>query len=160
MNPPRQSGSLHPLLAPIRFTRSSGTSLPGFHQLLRLGGRSHRRLQCACRSISPVEMCGPFRQRSAAASPAFLCRTRATKQNHGRIAPARLKRGLKATSAATSADTARTRGEAFVVAHDQLRFDLVDGVHRHADHDQQRSAAKEEASRPVRPAASAENAHR
>src|SRR5581483_8752999 len=35
-------------------------------------------------------------------------------------------------------------GESFIVAHHQLRFDLVDRVHGHADHDQQGSAAKVE----------------
>ena len=43
---------------------------------------------------------------------------------------------------ATAADPAAARREPFVVSHDQLCFDLVDRVHGHADHDQQRSAAK------------------
>ena len=47
-------------------------------------------------------------------------------------------------AAAAAANPARTRRKAFVVAHDQLRFNLVDGIHRHADHDQQRRAAEVE----------------
>src|SRR5882757_7847689 len=44
-----------------------------------------------------------------------------------------------------SADPAAARGETVVVAHDQLRLDLVDRIHGHADHDQKRGAAEVEA---------------
>ena len=37
-----------------------------------------------------------------------------------------------------------SRGESVIVAHDELRFDLVHCVHRHADHNQQRCATEEE----------------
>src|SRR5271154_1436097 len=35
-----------------------------------------------------------------------------------------------------SADSAALRRKSIVVPHDQLRFDLRDRIHRHADHDQ------------------------
>ena len=38
--------------------------------------------------------------------------------------------------------------EAVVVPHDELRLDLLHGVHRHADDDQQRRAAEVERARP------------
>src|SRR3954466_9859844 len=40
--------------------------------------------------------------------------------------------------AATAADSSAARRESVVVAHNQLRLDLVDGVHGHAHDDQQR----------------------
>src|SRR6185312_7361671 len=43
-----------------------------------------------------------------------------------------------------SANASRTRGKPFVVAHDQLRLNLIDGVHRYADDNQQRRSAKVE----------------
>src|SRR4051812_31329858 len=46
--------------------------------------------------------------------------------------------------ATTSPDPARTWGEPFVVAHDQLRFNLVDGVHSDPHNNQERSSPKEE----------------
>src|SRR5438874_6043712 len=39
-------------------------------------------------------------------------------------------------------DAAAAGSESFVVAHDELRFDLLDGIHGHADHDEQRGAAE------------------
>ena len=45
-------------------------------------------------------------------------------------------------SAPPAANPARPRRKAFIVAHDQLRFDLVDRVHGHTHHDQQRCAAE------------------
>src|ERR1019366_1058672 len=56
-----------------------------------------------------------------------------------------------------SADTTGARGKAVIVAHDQLRFDLVDGVHGHTHDDEQRSATEVEVDpqtvrRPVRQA--------
>src|SRR5579872_3094346 len=39
-------------------------------------------------------------------------------------------------------DPARPRRKAFIMAHDQLRFDLVDRVHGHAHHNEQRGAAE------------------
>src|SRR5665213_950756 len=46
--------------------------------------------------------------------------------------------------AAASLDASRLRREAVVVAHDELRFDLIDRVHRDADNDQQRRSAEVE----------------
>jgi hypothetical protein len=36
-----------------------------------------------------------------------------------------------------SADATGPRGKAVIVTHDQLRFDLVDRVHRHTNDDEQ-----------------------
>src|SRR5512132_2399593 len=41
-----------------------------------------------------------------------------------------------------AANPSTLRGKAFVVTHDELRFDLVDRVHRNAHHNQQRSATE------------------
>src|SRR5580693_10289448 len=43
---------------------------------------------------------------------------------------------------AAAANAPAARRKSVIVAHDQLRLDLLDGVHGHADHDQQRRAAK------------------
>src|SRR5437868_10406734 len=43
-----------------------------------------------------------------------------------------------------AANASALRREAFVMAHDELRFHLVRGVHRHAHDDQQRSTAEVE----------------
>ncbi len=40
------------------------------------------------------------------------------------------------------ANAAAARAEPFIMTHDQLRLDLGDRVHGHADNDQQRGAAK------------------
>src|ERR1051326_856448 len=53
----------------------------------------------------------------------------------GAGAPARAS-GLRPRAA--TADAAAARSEAFVVAHDQLRLDLLHGVHGDADDDEQR----------------------
>src|SRR5688500_10786573 len=50
---------------------------------------------------------------------------------------------FKATLAAPSPDP-RLLHEPVVMPHDQLRLDLIDGVHGHADHDQERRAAEVE----------------
>ena len=42
------------------------------------------------------------------------------------------------------APNSRLLHEPVVVPHDELRLDLIDGIHRHADDDQQRRAAEEE----------------
>src|SRR5271156_224298 len=44
-----------------------------------------------------------------------------------------------------SADPAAAGGEAIVVAHDQLGLDLVNRIHGHTDHDQERGTAEVEA---------------
>src|SRR5664279_3575158 len=46
-------------------------------------------------------------------------------------------------TAAAATNTAGTRREALVMAHNQLRFNLVDGVHRHADDNQQGGTTEE-----------------
>src|SRR5437588_5072667 len=43
-----------------------------------------------------------------------------------------------------STDAAALRREAFIVTHDELRFDLLHGIHGDADDDQQRGAAEVE----------------
>ena len=43
-----------------------------------------------------------------------------------------------------AANPARARGKAFIVAHNQLRLNLVDRIHGDAHHDQQRGAAEVE----------------
>src|SRR5947209_15400379 len=45
-------------------------------------------------------------------------------------------------SRSAPAQAAARPEEALVVAHDELRLDLRDGVHRHADQNQQRRAAE------------------
>src|SRR5581483_9207102 len=40
------------------------------------------------------------------------------------------------------ADASTARGKALVMAHDELRLNLLHGIHGDADHDQQRSAAE------------------
>src|SRR5208283_2278640 len=54
--------------------------------------------------------------------------------------PSRWLRILPSRSASSNTSTAR--GESLVMAHDELRLYLVDRVHGHADHDQQRGTAK------------------
>src|SRR4051794_2871881 len=47
-------------------------------------------------------------------------------------------------AASSPANTSGPRGEALVVAHDQLRLDLIDRIHGHADDDQQRGSSEVE----------------
>src|SRR5271163_3290558 len=53
-------------------------------------------------------------------------------------------KGLISLPALAATDAAALGSEAVVVAHDELRFDLLDGVHGDADDDQQRGAAEVE----------------
>src|ERR1700679_47531 len=52
--------------------------------------------------------------------------------------------GLIFLPALATTDAATLGSEAVVMAHDELRFDLLDGVHGYADDDQQRSTAEVE----------------
>jgi len=51
------------------------------------------------------------------------------------FAPLRLCEGTHSELGSTTAQTASTTEEAFVVAHDQLRLNLRDCVHRDANED-------------------------
>jgi hypothetical protein len=53
-------------------------------------------------------------------------------------------KGLTSLPALAATDSATLRSEAVVVAHDELRFDLLDGVHGNADDDEQRCATEVE----------------
>src|SRR4051795_12958982 len=91
----------------------------------------------ASHSMSPVEMAGtPRRWQSTWACvplPAPGGPSRTT----------RAPRLLGRESAASATDPASLH-EALVVAHHELALDLLDGVHRHTHHDQQRRAAEVE----------------
>src|ERR1700730_7662937 len=50
--------------------------------------------------------------------------------------------GGSLNSAPPAADPSRPRSKALIVTHDQLRFDLVHGIHRDTHHDQQTGSAK------------------
>src|SRR3984885_15800618 len=52
--------------------------------------------------------------------------------------------GIVSLPPLAATDAATLGSEAVVVAHDELRFDLLDGVHGDADDDEQRGAAKVE----------------
>lgn len=45
---------------------------------------------------------------------------------------------------APSPDAAAARREALIMAHDELRFDLIHGIHGYANDDQQRGSPEEE----------------
>src|SRR5207344_501709 len=97
------------------------------------------------RSISPVERCGteylaasffacvPF---PAPGGPSKI--TARLSSSGGRVCGTT---GLVAMFLPSTAQPALP-SKTFVVAHDQLSFQLLDGVHGHADDDQQRRAAE------------------
>src|SRR3569833_3695456 len=105
------------------------------------------------RSMAPVEICGIPSQRIRY----FACVPLPEPGEPNKtMASARVRSsgpracGLISTSgktinlAAPPANTASAWSEALVVAHNQLGFHLVDGIHGHADHDQQRGTAEVE----------------
>ena len=51
---------------------------------------------------------------------------------------------MRPLPATPATDAAGLRAEAVVVAHNQLRFDLLDGIHCYADYDQQGGSAEVE----------------
>src|SRR5579875_3574775 len=117
-------------------TSSSGTSLPDLIRALLISPMGSP-ASIWRRSISPVEMCGPVMQcwrNSLACVP--------LPEPGG---PKRMMAGgcnrLHGSAAATP-DPSRARRKAFVMAHDKLRLNLVDGVHRHADDNEQCGAAE------------------
>src|SRR5882724_10927053 len=91
------------------------------------------------RSMSPVEICGASRH-------CFSNLACVPLPDPGE--PNRTIAGAQAAScpfpalATAPANSSRARSEAVVMPHDQLGFDLVDRVHRHSHHNQQRSAAE------------------
>src|SRR5215218_4431196 len=89
----------------------------------------------ASRSMSPVEIAGTPRRPDRA--PAWV----PFPELGG---PSRTTRRRPGSGSATPATDPAPLHEALVVAHHELALDLLDGVHRHADHDQQRGAAEVE----------------
>src|SRR5579862_3183028 len=127
----------------IRLTVSSGTSPPDCMTPAISFPISSPAAKCS-RSMSPVEMWATPRdcRRSLAwvpfPEPGGPNIMRHSLERGGAIGWAR---GLSDT-ASPPPYPARPRRKSFIVAHDQLRLDLVDGVHGHAHHNQQRGAAE------------------
>ena len=92
--------------------------------------------------MSPVEIFGMPRVRREPLRLRALARARRAEHDHVQRHVTDAARLL-----APPAADPRLLHEAVVVPHDQLRFDLLHRVHRHADDDQQRRAAEEERAR-------------
>ena len=134
-----RSRAAQPLADDARSSRSSGTS-PPFSMSGPACWPSGVPAAMASRSMSPVEMRGtPRCAASRAACVPFPAPGGPRKMTRGR-APAR---ALRASVGHGSSGPCPAR-EAVVVAHDELRLDLGDGVHGHAHDDQQRGAAEVE----------------
>src|SRR5438477_4466839 len=88
----------------------------------------------ASRSMSPVEMCGIL----CVAASRLACVPFPLPGG-----PMKITFTMSSPSSAAAAN-ATAFHEAVVVAHDELRLDLLDRVHRHANHDQQRRSAEVE----------------
>src|ERR1700761_1326903 len=139
--PDRQSGSA------IRFstsslTHSSGTSFPDFSRRSECFPRSSPASMCV-RNMSPVEICGPLMQ--CFNNFAWVPFPEPGEPNRimagtGELRVFSLNR--LDCAAAPAANTAGARREPFVMAHDELRLDLIDGVHCDPNHDQQRGASE------------------
>src|SRR5262249_20675852 len=120
-------------------TRSSGTSLPAAMMGPACFPSSVPSFT-AWRRMSPVEACGtPIRAESRFAcvpfpAPGGPSRTRFM------TPPA--ERALRGRPEPTADPRAARPGEALVVAADEVPFDLLHGVQRHAHDDQQRGPAK------------------
>src|SRR5579885_174976 len=136
MIPEEQSGAAKRSLT-SSLTSSSGTSLPAWISLSALRPISSWAAICV-RSISPVEMCGPFRH-------CWISFAWVPLPEPGE--PNRIRAGAAAfldSGAPAATDTARTWSEPFIMPHNQLRFNLVHGIHRNTHHNEQRGAAKVE----------------
>src|SRR5919205_2942430 len=146
----------------MRIVSSSGTSVPA----LRMGRSSPASGDSdfsSARNMSPVEICGsPRRSWSRRAcvpfpAPGAPMRTmifdiRGDCRMPGLSCRFQLRPGIRRLVLSSAAAQAAARPEeAFVVAHDELRLDLRDGVHGDADQDQERRAAEVElVAHPVR----------
>src|ERR1017187_6220743 len=90
------------------------------------------------RSMSPVDICGTSRQ--------FLRRLACVPfpepGEPNKTTACVMESCVASECAAAPANPPCPGRKALVMAHDQLRFNLVDGIHGHAHHDQQGSAAK------------------
>src|SRR5215475_8252743 len=145
-NPCEQSGrSIRS--ATMRSTIESGTSSP---RAMIGWARWPSEVPCdtCSRSMSPVERCGAENRRASSfawvpfpapggprkitARSSFSC---------GRMSEVTPSSPSDYRTLAPAADPAFPC-ESFIVAHDQLRFQLLDGVHSDADDDQQRCATK------------------
>ncbi len=121
----------------------SPTRLPGFDAALDLPAERVP-WATASRRMSPVEIFDqPIVARHQLRLRALAGARRAQQDDAQRRLRRRCVSMLQPSSAAPAPD-ARLLHEAVVVPHDQLRLDLLDGVHRDADHDQDRGAAEGE----------------
>ena len=131
---------------------SSGTSSPRVHVALGLLARARSRSATAARRMSPVAMCGSPKSSRQARGLRALAGARRAEQDqielgHGAQRYARAQaasgRGRRAPCRPLSGRSALLE-EALVVAHHQLRLELLHRVQRDADHDDDRGAAEVE----------------
>src|ERR1700722_6843562 len=91
----------------------------------------------ACRSMSPVDRCGTPHCLATRFDWVPLPAPGGPRKMY-----ARLRGMLTAPSAATAPHPTALADKAFVVAHDELRFERLHCIHRHAHDNQERGAAK------------------
>src|SRR5262245_20751002 len=127
--------------ATIAIIVSSSTSPP--RSILALASRAIGFLSLiASRRMSPVEIFN--RARSRANRPACVPFPAPGGPIMMTFRPIAYLCLYRAAGSSPTSSNPRLLHEAVVVAHDQLRLDLLHGVHRYADHDQQRRAAEVE----------------
>src|SRR5271166_3707815 len=137
MNPSTASGRLI-LASTSSSTSSSGTRMPACITLFTRRPRSSP-ISIWWRSMSPVDICGTCMQLWSSCAWVPLPEPGGPKRIRAVAGPGRT--GISEGTSST-ANAASARREALVVAHDELRLDLVYRVHGHTHHDQQRCSTK------------------
>src|SRR5579864_8079787 len=140
MNPSAQSRRETRSSTMLR-TRSSGTNSPRSMMALARKPSGVPRLACS-RNISPVEIWGTPYSWAICLACVPLPAPGGPKKITARPSPFAASRASTGASGISPAPQLSFLDEALVIAHDQLRFDLLNGIHGHADHDQKRSAAE------------------
>ncbi len=137
----RASVAVQPILARCRSSRRRRPGCPASIVVLRRRGPSSVPAWTASRRMSPVEI---FGSRARAREPLRLrALARPRRAEHHDVQRRRSSLVSRHLLSPPSPDP-RLLHEPVVVAHDELRLDLLHGVHRDADDDEQRRAAEVE----------------
>ncbi len=102
-------------------------------------------LAICSRSMSPVERCGTAVLLGQHLRLGSFPGTRRSKKNHRAVEfsdRTLFQRHVVVSLCLTTAAHSSLTRKAFVIAHDELCLQLLHRVHRHADHDQERSATE------------------
>src|SRR5580698_9121861 len=138
MNPLVQSGRFS-RSSTIPSTSSSGTRSPRSMIGLARSPNSVPR-EVASRNMSPVERCGKLSSAEIRSTWVPFAAPGGPRKISASFAVISV--GANPTSLVAAPTHSTLAHKTVVVPHHQLRFELLHRIHRHTDHDQQRSAAK------------------